>query len=196
MDVNDTSSRPETTDDFPESCQEPNRTGGDAAKVIVIPTETAKYIMGHAHSAFVSTRTMSDMEDALICDGGATCTLTKTLENCAQCRPKVVEIQTAQGATITSTTHLCLKTDYVRDRLGEIHPIVVKAYVVPGLKYDLLSVKGLNKCGYTVFHHPDPEESGVYAAINKKTDKAKSFPSMSEHSSLLSEIRTNECEAF
>ncbi len=121
-----------------------------------------------------------------MCDGGATCTLTKTLENCTQGKPKVVEIQTAQGVTIMSTTHLGLKTYYVlsRDRLGENRPIVVKAYVAPGLKYDLLSVKGLNKCGYAVFHHPDPEESGVYAVINKKTDKAKSFLFMSEHSSL------------
>ena len=118
--------------------------------------------MGHAHSAFVSTRTISDMEDALICDGGATCTLTRTLENCTQ--PKVVEIQTAQCATIMSTTHLCLKTYYVRDRLGKIRPIFVN--VVPRLKYDLLSIKGLNKCGYAVFHHPDPKESGVYAAVN------------------------------
>ena len=85
-----------------------------------------------AHSAFVNTRSVSDVEDALICDGGATCTLTKTLENCTQCKPKVVDIQTAQGATLMSTTHLCLKTYYVRDRLGEIRPIVVKAYVVPG----------------------------------------------------------------
>ncbi len=214
--------------------------------MIIIPTETANYIVGHAHSAFVSTRTMSDMEDALICDRGATCTMTKTLENCTQCKPKVVdsEIQTVQGAIIMSTrevpltarvpvgprsmwlghdvpdssrrgprpaspvgsaaggaewrcaeqllpgsapwpaTHLCLKTYYVRDRLGEIRPIVVEAYVVSGLKYDLVSVKGLNKCGYAVFHHPDPEKSGVYAVINKKTDKAKSFPFMSEHSSL------------
>ena len=82
-----------------------------------------------------------------------------------------------------STTHLCLKTYYVRDRLGEIRPIAVKAYVDPGLKYDLLSVKGLDKCGYAVYHQPDPEESGVYAVINKKMDKAKSFPFMSEHSS-------------
>jgi hypothetical protein len=59
--------------------------------------------------------------------------------------------------------------------LGEILPNVVKAYVVPGLKYDLLLVKGLNKCGYAVFHHLDPERSGVYAAINKKSDKAKSI---------------------
>ncbi len=57
MDVNDISSRPETNDYVPESCQEPNRKGGDTAKVrkggdtakvIIIPTETANYIMGHA----------------------------------------------------------------------------------------------------------------------------------------------------
>ena len=71
--------------------------------------------------------------------GGATCTLTKTLENCTQCKPKVVDIQTAQGATLMPTTHPghCLKMYCVRDRLGEIRPIVVKAYVVPGLKYEL-----------------------------------------------------------
>ncbi len=50
----------------------PNRKGGDTAKVIIIPSETANFNMGHACSAFVSTITMSDTEDALICDGGAT----------------------------------------------------------------------------------------------------------------------------
>ena len=65
-----------------------------------------------------------------------------------------------------------------------MRPIVVKAHVVPGLKYDLLLVKGLNKCGYAVYHHPGPDESDVYALINKKMDKAKSFPFMREHSSL------------
>ena len=82
LDVNDISSRLETTVDVPDSCQEPDRKGGD----IIIPTETANYNMGHEHSAFVSTRSVLDMEDALICDGGATCTLTKTLENCRQCK--------------------------------------------------------------------------------------------------------------
>ena len=81
-----------------------------------------------------------------------------------------------------STTHRCLKTYYVRDRLGEIRPIVVKAYVVPGLKHDLLSVKGLNQSGYRVIHDEDEEESGVFAVINKKINKSRSFPFMSEHS--------------
>ena len=119
MDSNDISSRLETTIDVSDCCcQEADRKGGDTAKVIIIPTETANYIMSHAHSAFVSTRSVSDMEDALICDGGATCILTKTLENCTQSKSKVVDIQTVQGATLMSTTHLCLKTqDILRLRL-------------------------------------------------------------------------------
>ena len=100
------------------------------------------------------------------------------------CKPKVVEIQTAHGATIMRTTHLCHKTYFVKDRLGETRPIIVKAYVVPGLKHDLLSVEGLNLAGYAVNHHPDPEQSGVYAVINNKINKSKSFPFISEHSNL------------
>ncbi len=125
MDINAISSLLKTTDDVPESCQEPNRKGGDTAKMIIIPRETSNYIMGRAHSAFVSTKSVEEMEDTLICDGGATCTLTKILETCTQCKLKVVEIQTAEGATIMSTTHLCLKSYYVRDSLGENCPIVV-----------------------------------------------------------------------
>ena len=83
-----------------------------------------------------------------------------------------------------NTTHLCYKAYYVRDRLGYIRPIIVKEYVVPGLKYDLLLVKGLNRAGYAVNHNPDPEQSGVYALINNKIDNSKSFPFISEHSNL------------
>ena len=83
-----------------------------------------------------------------------------------------------------NNTVFCYKTYFVKDRLGEIRPIIVKAYVVPGLKYDLLSVKGLNQAGYAVSHHSDPEQSGVYAVINNKIDKSKSFAFISEHSNL------------
>jgi hypothetical protein len=82
MDFNDISSRQETSVNVPESCQESSWKGGDTAKVIIIrvPTETAYYIMGQAHSACVSTSSIMDMEDTSICDGGAICTLTETLE--------------------------------------------------------------------------------------------------------------------
>jgi hypothetical protein len=93
--------------------------------------------MDHAQSAFVSTRSLAELEDALICDGGATSTLTRSLKNSALVKQKVVDIQTAHGARLMSTSNQCLKTYYIRDRLGEIRPIVVRAYVVPGLNHDL-----------------------------------------------------------
>ncbi len=62
-----------------------------------------------------------------------------------------------------------LSQDVLRSRSVGGNSSNVKAYVVPGQKYDILSVKGLNKCWYAVFHHPDPEELGAYAVINKKT---------------------------
>jgi hypothetical protein len=68
------------------------------------------------------------------------------------------------------------------------------AYVGPGLKHDLGSVKGLNQSGYRVIHDEDEEESGVFAVINKKINKSRSFPFMSEHSNFSSsQIGTNEC---
>ena len=94
---NDSSQLPETTYDIPDVVQPTKRKGGVTVKVIIIPVETSNFIMGHAHSAFVSTRSIEDMEDALICDGGATCTLTKCLGNRTPslCKPKVVEVQTS-----------------------------------------------------------------------------------------------------
>jgi hypothetical protein len=64
----------------------------------------------------------------------------------------------------------------------------VKAYIVPALRHDLLSVKGLNKSGYHVIHDEDEMDSGVHAVINRKIDTPKSFAVMSEHS--------NECAAI
>ncbi len=84
----------------------------------------------------------------------------------------------AHGAALMSTSHLCLNTYYILNLLGEIRPIVVRAYVVTGLRHDLLSLKGFNQSGYRVIHDDsgDEEESVVFVFINKKTNKSKSFP--------------------
>ena len=68
---NENSQLPETTYDIPDIVQPTKREGGDTNKVIIIPVEISNFIIGHAQSAFVSTRSIEDMEDALICDGGA-----------------------------------------------------------------------------------------------------------------------------
>jgi hypothetical protein len=140
-DVNNTLLLQETSYDIPNSVQPTDRKEGDNSKVIIIPLEAAKFNTGKAHCAFVTTRSEEEMEDCLICDGGTTCILTKSLEKCSLCKPKVVVIQTAHESTVINATHLSYKTYYVCDRLGEVRLIIVKAYMVSGLKHDLLSVR-------------------------------------------------------
>jgi hypothetical protein len=109
----------DTTKDIPDELQSSKRKRGDTDEAIFIPEPTVNIVTDRAQSAFASTRSIAALEDALICDCGATSTLTRSLENCAHVRPKVVAIQTAHGATFLSTS-TCLKTYYIRDRLSEI----------------------------------------------------------------------------
>ncbi len=152
--------------------------------MIVISVETANFIKGQAHSAFVSTRSIEDLENAFLCYRGATCTLTKSLKYGTLRKSKVVENLTAHGATLMSIKHICCKTYCVcySDWLGEIRPVIHKAYVVPGWKCDLQWVRDF--AGYSDTHHPDPKQSGIYAVINNKIDKFKLFLFLSEHSNL------------
>ncbi len=94
-----------------------------------------------ADSVVFITWSIKNLEDALIHDWRATFILTKSLENCTLCKPNVVEIQTAHhdGATLMSTPHIRWKK-FICNWLREVRLFIVKAYVVQGLKYDLLLV--------------------------------------------------------
>ncbi len=69
------------------------------------------------------------------------------------------------------TTHVCMKTYYTRTQTGEIRPYTTKAFMCPKLRTDLLSLKGLKIQGYSVVHHPDPDQSGIFPLIKGRTDK-------------------------
>ena len=105
-------------------------------------------------------------------------------ENCADCKPRITKIKTAEGGMAMELTHKRMNTYYVRTQTGKIRPITTKAFICPRLGTDLLSVKGLNFQGYSVVHHPDPDESGIFPLINGKTNKSQSIAFMSEHSIL------------
>ena len=70
--------------------------------------------------AFVGRETESDSTEpeALCCDGGATSSLSSSFLNCSEISERAVPIQTAQGGTVMVTTHVCIKTYFVRDRTG------------------------------------------------------------------------------
>ena len=71
---------------------------------------------------------------------------------------------------VMETTHMCMKTYYVRTRTGEIRPITTKAFICPKLRTDLLSVKGPNFQGYSVVHHPDPDQEYFQFSMGKQTN--------------------------
>ncbi len=96
----------------------------------------------------------------IICNGGATTTLTSSFENCTDCKPRKININLAEGGVAMVTTHEVMKTYYLRTRTGEFCGLTTKAFVTPGLRHDLLSVEGLNRQGYCVVQHSDPVESG------------------------------------
>ena len=133
-------------------CEE---TVNDEDEDIVISEKLARAIKWEGEFAFVGEELISTGEfTAVICDGGATYTLSSSFENCTDCQPKTVEIKTAEGGVIMTTTHTCMKTYYVKSRTGAIRPLTTKAFIVPSLRSDLISVKSLNRQGYRVIHDP------------------------------------------
>ena len=161
--------------------------GKSGTEIITNPERIADVIFDKKECAFVGRESELNQAEpeALCCDGGATSSLSSSFLNCAEVTERIVPIQTAQGGTVMLTTHVCLKTYFVRDRTGELRPITTKTYIVKNLKHDLLSGKGLNKAGYRIILDEDPEESGIFAVqTDGKICKSKSFPFMSEHSSL------------
>ena len=105
----------------------------------MISEKEASAIKGEAEFAFLGEEFTSTEEiKPLICDGGATSTLSSPFENCTDCQPKTVEIKTTEGGAVMTITHVCMKTYYVKSRTGEIRPSTTKAFIVPSLRADLI----------------------------------------------------------
>ena len=63
--------------------------------------------------------------------------LTSSFENCADCKPRITKIKSAEGGMVMETTHMCMKTFDVRTRTGENRPITTKDFICPKLGTDL-----------------------------------------------------------
>jgi len=70
----------------------------------------------------------------LAVDCGASTTLTKSLHNMTDVKPKVVTIQLAMHGLTMKSTHIGIKTYYAYDRTGTIRPIKTKALYVKELQ--------------------------------------------------------------
>ncbi len=90
---------------------------------IIISEKLSRALRGECEFALVGSETDSNNEPEsklIIVDGGCTTSLTSSLENCADCKPRITN---------------------------------------------------LNFQGYSIVHHPDPDESGVFHLIKAKTGR-------------------------
>jgi hypothetical protein len=79
----------------------------DENKDIVISEIAARAIKGEAEFAFLGEEFTSTEEiKPVICDGGATSTVSSSFENRTDCQPKTVEIKTAERGVVITPTHV------------------------------------------------------------------------------------------
>jgi hypothetical protein len=92
----------------------------DGMADIIISEQLSRAIRGECESALVGSETDSNNEPEsnllsklIIVDGGCTTSLTSSFENCADCKPRITSVRTAEGGMTMQTTHVCMKTYYV-----------------------------------------------------------------------------------
>jgi hypothetical protein len=118
LELCDENSTPSESQD-PQNVQEIlcEETVNDEDEDIAISEKSARAINWEGEFAFVGEELISTgVFTPVICDGGATATLSTSFENCTDCQPKTVEIKTAEGGAVMTTTHVCMKTYYVKSR--------------------------------------------------------------------------------
>jgi hypothetical protein len=71
-----------------------------------------------------------------------------------------------------TTTYVCMKTYYVKPRTGEICPLTTKAFIVPSLRSDLISVK--SRCP------SPPHESAVRVSPTSRLSTSRLSESASQ----------------
>jgi len=129
-----------------------------------------------AGMAFPANRPV-DLSGLLTVDCGATTTLTVSLNNMTDVRPKIVTIQLAMAGVTMKSSHVGTKTYYVYDRTGSLRTVSTKAYYVKELNQDLLAGRGLTSADYRVILDKHDSIAGIYPVGDDGTiDAANSFP--------------------
>ena len=138
-------------------------------EIIVLSESFAKLISGNTEFAGMANpkpkltpETNSEDPLCLVCDCGATSTLTNSMINCTDVEERVVSIQTAQDGATMKSSHVCMKTYFTLSRAGEIVAISTRSYYVKSLQCDLLAGRALTRAGYRVVLDEDTDISGIH----------------------------------
>jgi hypothetical protein len=162
----------------------------------VIPEQFRHIFHGDAESemefaGMANSSNTSEELGMLAVDCGASTTITKSLFNMTDVKPKVVIINLAMDGLTMKSTHVGIKTYYIYDRTGTIRPIKTRALYVKECQQDLLGGTALTNSNYRVVLDSDNDVAGVYPkAKDGSIDPANSFSFVSEYSESLFYLRT------
>ena len=168
--------------------------------VIAVPEKFRHTFYGYDGTEFAGMALQAnrpvDLSGLLTVDCGATTTLTVSLNNMTDVRPKIVTIQLAMAGVTMKSSHVGTKTYYVYDRTGTLRPISTQAYYVKELNQDLLAGRGLTNADYRVVLDKHDSIAGIYPVGDDGTiDAANSFPFVSEYSGGLFYLRTEPIDS-
>ena len=94
-------------------------------------------------------------------------------------------IETADGEERMQSSHKCIKTYFVLNRMGDPVPISVLALFMRGLPQDLIGGKAINKINIRVILDDDPDICGRYPLKKEKKQlHQESIEFISKHTDL------------
>jgi hypothetical protein len=124
-------------------------------------------------------------KSVIVMDCGASTTVTGSLLNCTDIVEKITTVETAKDGEGMTATHSCIKTYFVRNRVGEMVTITTPAIFVRGLPQDLLSGKSVNQSKVRIILDEDSEVSGLYPLDESREIRYQdSIPFISEPTDL------------
>jgi hypothetical protein len=119
------------------------------------------------------------------CGASITITITESLLNCVDVEEHKTIIETAKEGESIMATHVCRKTYFVKNRVGDMVSITTSAIYVKGFVQDLIAGKSLNREKIPKILDEDPDVSGLYQLNEQKEARYKdSIPFNSEPSDL------------
>ena len=89
-------------------------------------------------------------------------TITGSLLHCVDVKEHKTIIDTVKEGESMVATHACRKTDFVKNRVGDIVSITPSAIYVKGLVQDLIAGKSLNREKIRIILDEDPDVSGLH----------------------------------
>ena len=126
--------------------------GEEETTVVTMPARLHEVLLGPRAKAYVGREdgrgtSLAEDKSHLCADCGASMTITGSLANTTDVIEKSVIVDMAESGKEMRSTHSCMKTYFIKNRLGETISITTPALYVKSVNQDLLSGKACNKIG-------------------------------------------------